>query len=118
MKLLPSSLVLSATFTSLVFAAPTIDSRSLAARQVGPVGSNGRPTSYTVNSFDQLIDHFPNSTRYAPHTTQTFSQKYVFDDTYYVPGGPIFLCVPFLAFARRNCSSRQKVGWFQELGEC
>lgn len=91
MKLLPSCLALLTASASSAFAAPTID--SLIARQVGPSGSNGRPTNYTVYSFDQLIDHFPSSTRYAPHTNQTFSQKYVFDDTYYVPGGPIFLCV-------------------------
>lgn len=61
--------------------------------QVGPDGPNGRPTNYTVYSFDQPIDHFPDSSRYEPHTNATFPQKYVFDDTYYKPGGPIFLYI-------------------------
>ncbi|KAJ9201928.1 hypothetical protein DTO164E3_3366 [Paecilomyces variotii] len=52
-----------------------------------------RPTSYTPYTFDQPIDHFPNSTRYAPHTNGTFKQRYVFDDTYYEPGGPVFLYI-------------------------
>lgn len=46
----------------------------LTERQLGPVGSNGRPSNYTVYSFEQLIDHFPSSTRYSTHTNATFSQ--------------------------------------------
>lgn len=79
---------IAAASIAVVGAAPTLESR-----QVGPTGDDGRPTNYTVYSFNQLIDHFPNSSRYEPHTNATFSQKYVFDNTYYKPGGPIFLCV-------------------------
>lgn len=39
------------------------------------------------------IDHFPNSTRYEPHTNATFSQRYFYDDSYYKPGGPVFLYI-------------------------
>ena len=88
MKLLTA---LAALTVTVARAAPTLE--TLASRQVGPAGDDGRPTNYTVYSFDQLIDHFPNSSRYEPHTNATFSQKYVFDNTYYKPGGPIFLYI-------------------------
>lgn len=39
------------------------------------------------------IDHFPRSPRYAPHTTATYKQRYWFDDTYYKPGGPVYLYI-------------------------
>lgn len=66
----------------------------LKSRQLGPIGDNGRPTSYTAYYFDQLIDHFPQSDRYEPHTgNATFSQTYYFDDTYYKPGGPVLLYI-------------------------
>lgn len=39
------------------------------------------------------VDHFPDSPRYAPHTTKTFSQRYYFDASYYKPGGPIYLYI-------------------------
>ena len=54
---------------------------------------NGRPDSYPPNTIDQPIDHFPNSDRYAPHTNETFKQRYFFDNTYYKPGGPVFLYI-------------------------
>ena len=88
MKLLA---ILATAGIALVNAAPTLE--LLTSRQVGPAGDNGRPTNYTVYSFDQLIDHFPTSSRYEPHTNATFPQKYVFDNTYYQPGGPIFLYI-------------------------
>lgn len=50
-------------------------------------------TSYTDYTIDQPIDHFPNEARYAPHTNATFKQRYVYDSTYYKPGGPVFLYV-------------------------
>ncbi|KIN05897.1 hypothetical protein OIDMADRAFT_100781 [Oidiodendron maius Zn] len=50
-----------------------------------------RPTSYPPHYFDQPIDHFPHSARYAPHTKDTFKQRFFFDSTYYKPGGPVFL---------------------------
>lgn len=79
-----------ATSIALASAAPW---QSLESRQVGPAGDDGRPTNYTVYSFDQVLDHFPDSPRYEPHSNVTFSQKYVFDNTYYQPGGPIFLYI-------------------------
>ncbi|KAI9667512.1 MAG: hypothetical protein M1821_000328 [Bathelium mastoideum] len=39
------------------------------------------------------IDHFPESDRYVPHTNATFKQRYVYDSTYYKPGGPVFLYI-------------------------
>lgn len=48
---------------------------------------------YAEHNFDQLVDHFPNSPRYVPHTTKTFKQRYYFDASYYKPGGPIFLYI-------------------------
>jgi hypothetical protein len=66
---------------------------SIAAGQVGPLDDNGRPTNYTAYTFDQLIDHFQDSPRYAPNTNETFTQRYYFDNTYYKPGGPVFLYI-------------------------
>jgi Serine carboxypeptidase S28 len=39
------------------------------------------------------IDHFPRSPRYEPHAKGTFKQRYCFDDSYYEPGGPVFLYI-------------------------
>ncbi len=64
-----------------------------ATAQVGPLDDNGRPTNYTAYNFTQLIDHFQNSSRYAPNTNATFVQRYWYDNTYYKPGGPIFLYI-------------------------
>jgi hypothetical protein len=73
------------------------------------LASAQRPTSYPPNYFDQIvsvytnflccpkandavkIDHFPHDERYAPHTKDTFKQRYFFDTSYYKPGGPVFL---------------------------
>ena len=67
---------------------------SLASAQpLGPLGKNGRPANYTTNYFTQLIDHFQESPRYAPNTNETFQQRYWYDDTYYKPGGPVFLYI-------------------------
>lgn len=88
MKLLAS---LVATCIVLATAAPSWP--EVARRQLGPNGSDGRPDNYTIYPFDQLIDHFPDSPRYEPHTNATFQQYYVYDDSYYVPGGPIFLYI-------------------------
>ncbi|RMD40690.1 hypothetical protein DV735_g4430, partial [Chaetothyriales sp. CBS 134920] len=82
MKLLSALL----TGTLVAFAGHT-------SAQVGPLGDNGRPTSYTVYNFTQRIDHFPNSPRYAPNTNASFTQRYWFDNTYYKPGGPVFLYI-------------------------
>ncbi|KPI34765.1 putative serine protease K12H4.7 [Cyphellophora attinorum] len=57
------------------------------------VRRDSRPTSYPANNFTQLIDHFPQSSRYEPHTNGTFTQRYFFDSTYYKDGGPVFLYI-------------------------
>lgn len=66
---------------------------AFATAQVGSLDENGRPTNYTAYYFDQLIDHFQDSPRYAPNTNATFTQRYYFDNTYYKPGGPVFLYI-------------------------
>ena len=48
---------------------------------------------YPNHTIDQVIDHFPNSARYEPHPNGTFKQRYVFDTTYYKPGGPVLLYI-------------------------
>ena len=37
------------------------------------------------------VDFFHNETRYEPHSNDTFNLRYWFDDTYYKPGGPVFV---------------------------
>ncbi|WPH03942.1 extracelular serine carboxypeptidase [Acrodontium crateriforme] len=49
--------------------------------------------TYEAHTIDQPIDHFPHSSRYAPHETATFKQRYFFDSSYYKPGGPVFLYI-------------------------
>src|ERR1700760_700985 len=39
------------------------------------------------------IDHFPEKSEYEPHPKGTFKQRYIFDDTHYKPGGPVFLYI-------------------------
>jgi hypothetical protein len=63
------------------------------AQATGKLGKNGRPSNYTTHTFNQLIDHFPTSSRYAPNVNGTFTQRYWFDSTYYKPGGPVFLYI-------------------------
>ncbi|KAI4870831.1 peptidase S28 [Hypoxylon rubiginosum] len=50
---------------------------------------------YDVNYFDQKINHFPDSEIYTKSNLShgTFSQRYYFDDTYYKPGGPVYLYI-------------------------
>lgn len=62
----------------------------------------GRPTSYAANYFEQKIDHFPTSDRYLPHTNDTFSQRYYFDDTYYKPGRTISHLLRYLGLHDRR----------------
>lgn len=66
---------------------------TISQAQVGPLGDNGRPTNYTAYTFDQLVDHFQDNPKYAPNTNATFTQQYYFDNTYYKPGGPVFLYI-------------------------
>ncbi|KAI5365513.1 putative peptidase S28, alpha/Beta hydrolase [Septoria linicola] len=49
--------------------------------------------SYQAHTIDQPIDHFQNESKYHPHTNATFKQRYFFDDSYYKPGGPVFLYI-------------------------
>jgi len=37
------------------------------------------------------VDFFHNETRYEPHSNDSFNLRYWFDDTYYKPGGPVFV---------------------------
>lgn len=46
---------------------------------------------YPAYNLSIPIDFFPNETRYAPHVNGTFNLRYWYDDTYYKPGGPIFV---------------------------
>ncbi|KAH8195109.1 hypothetical protein TruAng_010729 [Truncatella angustata] len=73
------------------------------ARQEG----NGRPTSYVAQYFNQKIDHFPTSDRYLPHTNDTFKQTYYVDDSYYKPGGPVFLYIGGETSGRSRWSNMQ-----------
>jgi hypothetical protein len=46
----------------------------------------------SINTFDQITNHFPNDEFYGPPPiNQTFLQHYLINDTFYQPGGPIFL---------------------------
>ncbi|KAF1992428.1 extracelular serine carboxypeptidase-like protein [Aulographum hederae CBS 113979] len=49
--------------------------------------------AYAAHMIDMPIDHFPKSSRYRYHTNATFKQRYFFDETYYKPGGPVFLYI-------------------------
>ncbi|ESZ98251.1 hypothetical protein SBOR_1347 [Sclerotinia borealis F-4128] len=51
------------------------------------------PFPYAPYTIDQPIDHFPDDPVYAPHTNATFKQRYIFDTTYYKPGGPVYLYI-------------------------
>lgn len=49
--------------------------------------------SVTTADISSKIDHFTNSSRYEPHTDATFQQRYIFDHSFYRPGGPVFLYI-------------------------
>jgi hypothetical protein len=57
-----------------------------------PVCNLAQTKSHVIVN-DSQIDHFPKSDRYEPHTADTFKQRYVFDSSYYKPGGPVFLYI-------------------------
>jgi len=46
---------------------------------------------YPAHNFSIPIDHFQNSSAYAPHINGTFPNRYFFDATYYKPGGPVII---------------------------
>ncbi|KAI1337974.1 serine carboxypeptidase S28-domain-containing protein [Xylariaceae sp. FL0016] len=47
--------------------------------------------TYKANYFDQKINHFPENG--LPYCNETFTQRYYFDDSYYEPGGPVYLYI-------------------------
>lgn len=46
---------------------------------------------YPEHNISVPIDFFHNDTRYEPHSNGSFNLRYWFDDTYYKPGGPVFV---------------------------
>ncbi|TID15117.1 hypothetical protein E6O75_ATG08370 [Venturia nashicola] len=68
---------------------------ALKSRNVGEIETRQVTAAkrYTVYTIDQPIDHFPGSSKYAPHTNATFKQRYVFDASYYKSGGPVYLYI-------------------------
>ncbi|KAJ4341139.1 hypothetical protein N0V95_007303 [Ascochyta clinopodiicola] len=46
---------------------------------------------YPEHNISVPVDFFHNDTRYEPHSNGTFNLRYWFDDTYYEPGGPVFV---------------------------
>ncbi|KAI1374948.1 peptidase S28 [Hypoxylon crocopeplum] len=50
---------------------------------------------YDAHYFNQKINHFPGSGRFAKPTlgNGTFTQRYYFDTSYYKPGGPVYLYI-------------------------
>lgn len=46
---------------------------------------------YKEHNLSVPIDFFHNDTRYEPHSNGSFNLRYWFDDTYYEPGGPVFV---------------------------
>ncbi|KAJ7115068.1 extracelular serine carboxypeptidase [Mycena crocata] len=53
---------------------------------------NSPAPAITVATFSQLTNHFPNDTFYGPPPVNaTFTQRFVVNDTFYKPGGPVFL---------------------------
>ncbi|KAI1321877.1 extracelular serine carboxypeptidase-like protein [Xylariaceae sp. FL0255] len=46
---------------------------------------------YPPNYFQQKINHFPENK--LPYAHDTFTQRYYFDDSYYKPGGPVYLYI-------------------------
>lgn len=61
---------------------------------IQPAGSDVDPTTlYPERNFSIPVDHFHNSSKYEPHSDDFFDNRYWFDDTYYKPGGPVFLLI-------------------------
>ncbi|CAK3848666.1 serine protease EDA2 [Lecanosticta acicola] len=92
MKLLTTLAALVATASAFGFQKPIGARRSYSAHQNALVRRSSS-TDYPPHTIDMPIDHFPNETRYAPHTNATFKQRYFFDSTYYKPGGPVYLYI-------------------------
>ncbi|QDS74972.1 hypothetical protein FKW77_005077 [Venturia effusa] len=66
---------------------------ALKSRTISGIANKQAPGAdkYPPHTIDQPIDHFPTSSKYAPHTKATFKQRYIFDASYYKPGGPVYL---------------------------
>lgn len=46
---------------------------------------------YPTQKIDIPIDHFQNESKYAPHKSGTFENRYWFDSSHYKPGGPVII---------------------------
>ncbi|KAL1844314.1 hypothetical protein VTK73DRAFT_2616 [Phialemonium thermophilum] len=77
------------------------------AAETGATLAARQPPPYPDNVIDMPVDHYPLDDRYKPHTTATFQQHYLFDATYYQPGGPVFLYVGGETSARSRASNLQ-----------
>lgn len=77
---------------SLASAGTQLTRRGLRSSQNTELKSR-QTSTYTPYTIDQPIDHFPDDAQYEPHTNATFKQRYVYDSTYYKPGGPVFLYI-------------------------
>ncbi|KAJ7604391.1 extracelular serine carboxypeptidase-like protein [Roridomyces roridus] len=65
-------------------------SRSILERKL--ISRQSPAPAFKTFSFNQITNHFPNDTFYGPPpTSATFPQNYILNDTFYRPGGPIFL---------------------------
>ncbi|KAI9727347.1 MAG: hypothetical protein M1828_006967 [Chrysothrix sp. TS-e1954] len=60
-------------------------SAAIAKRDVDP------SILYPAHNFTAKVDNFHNESMYEPHSCETFPLRYWFDDTYYKPGGPVFV---------------------------
>jgi len=65
----------------------------LVSGQYGAIEARQSLPDYPAHNIDVPIDHFPNISRYEPHTNATFKQRYFFDSSYYKPGGPVYLYI-------------------------
>jgi hypothetical protein len=48
-------------------------------------------TKPSQQNFTMPLDHFHNDSRYAPHTNDTFQQRWWVDTSQYKPGGPVIV---------------------------
>lgn len=46
---------------------------------------------YKEHNLSVPIDHFHNDSMYEPHSNSKFNLRYWFDDSFYKPGGPVFV---------------------------
>ena len=65
-------------------------------------------TLYPAYNFSIPVDHFHNESMYEPHSNAKFDNSYWFDETYYSPGGPVFLLLVGEAEGSLGLGSIQK----------